>query len=95
MLVQNSNTKKINHTIDKHFLNSLYFKHLNIIVRTSHSNNIEVELTALADINVGGINVLLGGPLLKKKRFEVGPDLLSLFEYTAATLNLKWDKTVC
>jgi hypothetical protein len=45
-------------------------------------------LTALADINVGGIKVLLGGPLFKKKCFEVGPDLLSLFEYTAATLNL-------
>jgi len=60
-----------------------------IILHTSHSNNIEVLSTALADTKVGGIKDLLGGPLLKKKCFEVGPDLLSAFEYTAATLNLK------
>lgn len=35
------------------------------ILHTSHSNNIEVVLTALADINVGGIKDLFGGPLLK------------------------------
>lgn len=49
----------------------------------------EVVLTALADNKVGGINDLFGGPLFKKKCFEVGPDLLSSFEYTAAILNLK------
>lgn len=46
-------------------------------------------MTALAEINFGGIKDRLGGPLLKKKCFEAGPDLLSSFEYTAATLNLK------
>lgn len=45
---------------------------------------------ALADTKVGGIKDLLGGPLFNKKRSEVGPDLLSSFEYTAATLNLKY-----
>jgi len=69
-------------------INILYiFKY--IILHTSHSNNIEVLSTALADTKVGGIKDLLGGPLLKKKCFEVGPGLLSSFEYTAATLNLK------
>jgi len=46
----------------------------------------------LADTKVGGIKDLLGGPLLKKKRFEVGPDLLSSLEYTAAILNLEHNK---
>lgn len=49
----------------------------------------EVELTALADNKVGGINDRFGGPLFKKKCLEVRPDLLSSFEYTAAILNLK------
>jgi len=52
-------------------------------------------LTALADTKVGGIKDLLGGPLLKKKCFEGGPDLLSSFEYTAATLNLKHNEASC
>jgi len=48
-----------------------------------------VVFVALADTKVGGIKDLLGGPLFKKKLFEGGPHVLSSFEYTAATLNLK------
>lgn len=66
-----------------------------ISLHTSHSNNIEELLTALTDIKVGGIKDLLGGPLLKKKCLEVGPDLLSSFEYTAAILNLKHHNKNC
>lgn len=51
-----------------------------------------MTLVALADIKVGGIKDLFGGPLFNKKCFEVGPDLLSSFEYTAAILNLKYEK---
>lgn len=77
MLVQNSGTKiQIIH-FNSVFLNRITFKHT---LHTSHSNNIEEVLTALADINFGGIKDRFGGPLLKKKCFEAGPDLLSSFE---------------